>query len=101
LIVGRFDGRGRLRVAGRTSRLPATARTQLARVLTLPTAQHPWPSTLPSSRFGQRQPVSYTQVRPSVVVELDVDTAYEQERWRHPTVFPRLRPDLRPADLPR
>jgi ATP-dependent DNA ligase len=103
LIVGRFDGRGRLRVAGRTSILTTAARTELAKVLTLPTAQHPWPAMLPSSRFGQlpSEPISYTPVRPSVGVELDVDTAYEQDRWRHPTVFRRLRPDLRPVDLTR
>jgi hypothetical protein len=35
---------------------------------------------IPSSRFGQRpsQPVEYTRVVPSLVVELDVDTAFEQ-----------------------
>jgi ATP-dependent DNA ligase len=101
LIVGRFDGRGRLRVAGRTSNLAPTARRELAAVLTLPSAQHPWPATLPSTSFGQppSKPISYTQVRPDVVVEIDADTAYEHDRWRHPTVFRRIRPDLRPVDL--
>jgi hypothetical protein len=103
LILGRFDGRGRLRVVGRTSTLTTAARTGLAKVLMLPTAPHPWPVTLPSSRFGQlpHELISYTQVRPSGVVELDVDTAYEQDRWRRPTVFRRLRTDLRPNDLKR
>jgi ATP-dependent DNA ligase len=103
LIVGRFDDRGRLRVAGRTGILSRAACTQLAAVLRLPSAPHPWPATLPSSRFGQlpSEPVFYTQVRPSLVVELDVDTAYEQHRWRHPARFRRLRPDLRLVDLRR
>lgn len=42
-----------------------------------------------------REPLGYTQVRPNVVVQLDVDTAFEQDRWRYPTVFRRLRPGLR------
>jgi hypothetical protein len=101
LIVRRFDGRGRLRVAGRTSGLSSTARRELAAVLTLPSARHPWPATLPSSRLGQlpSEPLSYVQVRPDVVVEIDADTAYEHDRWRHPTVYRRIRPDLRPVDL--
>ena len=63
-------------------------------------AGHPWPDTLPSTRWGRPGPPTvYTQVRPELVVELVVDTAVEQHRWRHPARFVRLRPDLDPADL--
>jgi hypothetical protein len=101
LIVRRFDAHGRLRVAGRTSMLPAAVRTELAKVLTLPSAQHPWPATLPSTRFGQlpSQPLEYTRVQPRVIVELDVGTAYEHDRWRHPVRFRRIRAELHPEDL--
>jgi hypothetical protein len=34
------------------------------------------------------------------VVELDVDTAFEHHRWRHPTRFVRVRAELRPTYLP-
>jgi hypothetical protein len=63
--------------------------------------EHPLPAVIPSSRFGQRpsQPVEYVQVEPTVVVEVDVDTSCEQQRWRHAFRFVRLRSDLRRADL--
>ena len=64
-------------------------------------ASHPWPRTIPSSRFGQlpSQPVTYTRVKPRVVVELDVDTSFEDYRWRHACRFVRLRAELHPLDL--
>ncbi|GAA4692496.1 ATP-dependent DNA ligase [Pseudonocardia yuanmonensis] len=103
LVVGRFGRHGRLRVAGRTTPLGGAARTHLRRLLSAADAEHPWPTVLPPSRFGQRpgRPVEYVQVRPSVVVELEVDAAYEQDRWRHPVRFLRSRPDLRPEEIAR
>jgi len=55
-----------------------------------------------SSRFGQlpSEPVTYTRVKPRIVVELDVDTAIEHYRWRHACRFVRIRRDLKAADLP-
>jgi ATP-dependent DNA ligase len=100
LVLGRYRG-DRLRVVGRTSPLPLAARAQLRRLLRPPRAEHPWPSRLPSSRFGQTPggEVEYTQVAPELVVEIETDTAYEQGRWRHATTYLRLRPDLAPSDL--
>jgi ATP-dependent DNA ligase len=97
-LVGRPDRRGQLRVAGRTSALSRAARDDIAAVLAAAGAEHPWPPTIPSSRFGQRpgEPVTYVQVAPTTVVELDVDTAFEDHRWRHPPTFIRVRRDLRP-----
>lgn len=101
LVVGKIDGRGRLRIAGRTRPLPLSARAELAAVLTETTDEHPWPATIPASRFEQLgvDPVHYTRVSPDVVVELDVDTAFEHQRWRHPVSYQRIRADLRPTDL--
>jgi ATP-dependent DNA ligase len=101
LIVGTIDGRGRLRVAGRTRPLPLSARTELAAVLTETTDEHPWPATIPTSRFGHlgADPVHYTKVLPDVVVELVVNTAFEHQRWRYPVSYQRIRADLRPMDL--
>ncbi|MCE3554502.1 hypothetical protein LWC33_23970 [Pseudonocardia sp. RS11V-5] len=101
LVVGRYGAHGRLRVAGRTTPLPAAARAQLQGVLTAPAGEHPWPEVIPSARFGQRpsEPVEYVQVAPSVVVELEVDAAFELGRWRHPVRFVRSRPDLRPEEV--
>jgi len=102
LVVGRPDGSGRLRVAGRTGPLTAADRRELVAVLEPCAGGHPWPVTLPASRFGHRPGarVEYTRVAPTRVVELTADLAFDDHRWRHPTRFVRLRPDLRPADLP-
>jgi hypothetical protein len=99
LIVGRHDGR--LRIAGRTTPLTRPTRHDLAAVLTPADHDHPWPPTIPASRFGHRpsEPVHYVQAAPTTIVELDVDTAYEHHRWRHPSRFVRIRADLHPQDL--
>lgn len=108
LILGRHDLQGRLRVAGRTSPLPAAVRREVGQALIAPVAAHPWPAVLPSSRFGQLppRPVAYTPVEPLVVVEIDADTAMEQDRWRHarcsagyaPTSGSTTSPPARPPD---
>ncbi len=99
LVVGRFGKDRRLRVAGRTTALSGAAPRELEQVLSLARGQHPWPKVILSSRFGQRpsKPVNYVQVLPSLV-ELEVDTSYEQDRWRHPVRFLRIRRDLDPLD---
>ena len=101
LIVGCRDTFGRLRVSGRTTPLSPSARSTMTDVLEPPAASHPWPRTIPSSRFGQlsSEPVAYSRVKPRVVVELDVDRAFEDFRWRHPCRFVRIRRDLKAADL--
>ncbi|MET8354864.1 hypothetical protein [Micromonospora sp. NPDC005206] len=37
---------------------------------------------------------------PTIVAEIDVDTAYEHHRWRHHVRYLRPRLDLTPADVP-
>jgi ATP-dependent DNA ligase len=101
LILGRWDDRGRLRVAGRTRPLRPAERAELAAVLTEPDGAHPWPPVIPASRFGQlgAEPVVYTKVRPDIVVEVDADVCWEQDRWRHAVAFRRARLDLRADDV--
>jgi hypothetical protein len=41
------------------------------------------------------------RVVPSLVVELDVDMAFEQHRWRHPARLGRVRRDLEADDFKR
>ena len=88
-------------MSGRTTPLSTAAQTTMADALEPAVRSHPWPPTIPSGRFGHRpsEPIAYTQVKPRVVVELDVDTAFEQHRWRHACRFVRVRRDLRVADL--
>jgi hypothetical protein len=82
LILGRYDGHGRLRVIGRTLPLRREARAELAPLLTQPAGPHPWPTVLPGSRFGLpgSDPVAHTPVAPSVVVEIEADRAHEAGR---------------------
>ena len=101
LLLGLPDGDGRLRVAGRTSALTLPARRELGALLVGPQRAHPWPERIPASRFGQftAEPIDYTPTEPLVVVEVDADTCFEYERWRHVTTFLRVRGDLQPADV--
>jgi ATP-dependent DNA ligase len=103
LLLGRYDQTGRLRVVGRTTQLTAQAATDIAPLLTPAVGEHPWPAPLPpgwaSSPYGERDPVSYTQVRPELVVEVLVDTAREGLRHRHPCRYLRPRTDLDPAQV--
>jgi hypothetical protein len=71
-------------------------RAELGALLQPPRRIHPWPTTIPSTRFGQLppSPVEYTPVDAAVVVDLDADIAFEYGRWRHPTTLRRLRLDL-------
>jgi heme-degrading monooxygenase HmoA len=39
-------------------------------------------------------------VEPTTVVEVQVNTAFEHGRWRHPPAFVRHRPDLSVYDVP-
>ena len=96
LVVGLPDLSGRLRIAGRTGPLSSALRHEVPELLVAVGGAHPWPKVIPSSRFGQRpsKPVDYTRVVPSLVVELDVDMAFEQYRWRHAARLVRVRRDL-------
>jgi hypothetical protein len=39
------------------------------------------------------------QVEPTVVVEVEVDNAYERARWRHGVRFRRVRAELQASDV--
>jgi ATP-dependent DNA ligase len=103
LILGVPSASGRLRVAGHSSRLSKRARAEIGALLTTPAqGTHPWPDTLPASRFGQlpgSERVAYTKVTPSLVIEFEHDQASEQDRYRHPVSFIRVRAELLPTDL--
>ena len=53
------------------------------------------------SRFGQLPggSVEYTPTEPLLVVEVDTDTCFDQQRRRHPTAFKRVRAELDLTDL--
>ena len=110
VLLGRYDAAGQLRVVGRTVPVSDTQAAELAPLLTRPGAghqssTHPWPQPLPAGWLGRwgeqgRQPLAYTQVEPTVVVEVSTDDRYESGRWRHPCRLVRPRLDLSPYDVP-
>ena len=95
LILGLRDAAGTLRVAGATHPLSSRESAELAVVL-VGTDDHPWPAELSTRQLGRfsREPVAITRVTPTVIVEVDADTAFEHGRWRHLTRYRRLRLDL-------
>ncbi len=94
LILGLVDDAGTLRVAGATHPLSLRESAELAAVL-VGADDHPWPLELSTRQLGRfsREPVAITRVEPTVVVEVEADTAFEHGRWRHLTRYRRLRLD--------
>lgn len=106
LLLGRYDADGGvLQVVGRTARIPDDAAAELAPLLHSPAGPHPWPAELPASwtgtRYGNTDPITYHQVEPDLVVEVDVDVAAQHGAWRHAVRWRRARPDLAVDDVPR
>ena len=88
-------------VVGRTSPLTPRQSEEVAAVLEPADDDHPWPDRIGTGRFGGgRLSVPLTRVRPDVVVEVSADAALQAGVFRHPLRFLRVRPDLRPEDLP-
>jgi hypothetical protein len=68
-------------------------------------AGHPWPCPLPASwstDLGDRQPLTYAAVEPTLVVEVEQDTARDGRfgKLRHRAATIRIRAELRPSQLP-
>ena len=100
LVAARYRA-GELVVVGRTSPLSPRQSAELASVLRPADDAHPWPDRIGTGRFGGgRLSVPLTRVDPAVVVEVSADAALQAGVFRHPLRFVRVRPDLRPEDLP-
>jgi ATP-dependent DNA ligase len=101
LVLGRYDRRGRLRVVGRTFPIRREASAAVAPMLAQPTGPHPWPTVLPGGRFGLpgSDPVEHTPVAPTLVVEIETDSAFEAGRYRHGVKFLKVRAELQPEDV--
>lgn len=105
LLLGRYDEAGRLRYAGRSTPLTEPQRREIAPLLrpAVAAADRPWPEPLPAAWSGQLprpEPLPYEPVRPAVVAEISVDTAFEWNRWRHAVRYLRVRAELQPSQLP-
>lgn len=101
LLLGRFDARGRLRFAGRTSPLPAHTAASLARQLAPAEPGHPWTGRHFRTRWQPSTPARVALVQPDLVAEISADTAMGPDgSWRRLVRLLRTRPDLDPADAP-
>jgi ATP-dependent DNA ligase len=101
VIAGLYSADAELVVVGRTVALKAEQAAQLAAVLTPARGGHPWPDEITSYRWGgpdSKKPL--TKVEPTVVAEVTADAATQAGQARHGMRYVRLRPDLRPEDLP-
>lgn len=101
--------RGSERYVGRTHPLTPVQQRELVPALAqgIPRRRggvdHPWPQPPPagwSGHFQKAQPLPYIQVEPTVVAEVQADTAMDRHRWRHPVHYRRLRTDMSPQDVP-
>jgi ATP-dependent DNA ligase len=95
LVLGLRTEAGELRVAGATHPLTTKEAVELGSVLTR-AEEHPWPAELSTRHLGRFsvEPVPITRVAPTLVVEVEADTAFEHGRWRHLTRYRRVRWDL-------
>jgi len=111
LLLGRYDQHGVLRHVGRSHPLKSELRRDFAAALHATvfqgdTSGHPWPCPLPatwSSDLSDRQPLPYVPVEPTLVAEVEQDTATDGPfgRLRHRAAAVRPRHDLRPTDIDR
>jgi len=96
VIGARYDGDD-LVVIGRTGDLTPTQARELGPLIRA-SADHPWPPTTTSGRWGSSgAAVAWTRVEPCVVVEVAADAARQGVQYRHPLA---LRPPPR-RPLPR
>ncbi|MCX4966281.1 ATP-dependent DNA ligase [Streptomyces sp. NBC_00654] len=101
LVLGRFDGEGRLRYVGKTTQISTTAAQQLVGWLTAASVgTHPWEDARFSTAWGNRDVLDTTLVAPDRVAEVSVDTAQDRGVWRHPVRLARLRLDMPVNDVP-
>jgi ATP-dependent DNA ligase len=109
LLLGRYDDTGRLRYTGHSHPINPGQRHELAGLLqeaprTTAGVDHPWPQPLPAAWTGhldRSDPLPYIQVRPDLVAQISVDTAFEHHRWRHRVHYQAVRIDLSVHDVPR
>jgi ATP-dependent DNA ligase len=109
VLLARFDSRGTLRFVGQSHPLKASDRRDVARAVRGlpfrgPNAGHPWPCPLPAAwngAFAERQPLAYIPVEPTVVAEVEIDTARDGPfgRLRHRGRLVRIRLDLRSTTI--
>jgi ATP-dependent DNA ligase len=100
LVLGLPDRDGRLHFAGTTSDLSAQQSASVAPLLQPADGLHAWlPDSSVPSRWGANEGRAIIPVQETLVVEVTTDSSVQEGRYRHPTRFMRVRPDLSPAEV--
>ncbi|MEV5341976.1 hypothetical protein AB0K93_26340 [Streptomyces sp. NPDC052676] len=99
LVLGRFDDTGSLRPVGRSAPLRPDAAGQLSEQLAPAAPGHPWEGVRFTTSWGSRAPLDVVLGQPTLVAEIDMDTAQDRGAWRHPVRFVRLRLGRAPNDV--
>ncbi|WP_257234152.1 ATP-dependent DNA ligase [Streptomyces sp. JV178] len=101
LLLGRYDGHGRLQYVGRTTTLARTAGRALFGLLAAGRRGHPWTGWSFAAGWGSQEKLDVTLVEPELVVEVGVDLARDASgRWRHPARWHRIRADVDVQEVP-
>ena len=109
LLLGLYDADGDLLNVGAIGAFPAARRAELfeqLQPLVTDSPEHPWahrqheagirtPRNAEGSRWAAGKDLSFTQLRPQLVVEVSYDHL-EGDRFRHTAQFVRWRPDREP-----
>jgi ATP-dependent DNA ligase len=102
MVVVGLPMQGRLRIVGRSTPLSARAGRDLAKHLSPPQGEHPWPEEISErvlDRFTKDSgPLRLTLVEP-LVVEVSADVAWSGRAFRHSVRLLRARPELAPDGI--
>ncbi len=93
LVLGSPNSDGRLRFAGTTSELTTRQRADVVPLIQAADVLHSW---LPNTDATKRPIVPVLE---TLVVEISTDSTIQAGRWRHPTKFVRVRPDLSTSEV--
>lgn len=103
LVLGAWNDAGELRIVGGTSVLSSSAAAEVAHHLRPASGPHPWEphvaGHLLGGLAGQHGAIDISRTDPDTVVEVDVDTAFDRSRWRHPVRLRRVRTDTDPRSV--
>jgi len=97
LLLGLYDGEGRLVHIGHTSSIKASDRQALTKKLESIRSENPFEVRVPGgpSRWASGRSGDWEPVKPQLVCEVEYDY-FSQGRFRHGSKFLRWRPDKKP-----
>jgi ATP-dependent DNA ligase len=97
LLLGLYDGEGRLVHIGHTSSIRRDDKPKLTRKLEALRARNPFEVRVPGtpSRWASGRSAEWVPVRPKLVCEVEYDY-FSQGRFRHGSKFLRWRPEKKP-----